>query len=166
VNLPRWMPRPAAWASAVALYVVAIVVRALFASVMPLLVALMRHSPRLAGLGMLLLWLSPIAMAAALHDVVGRFVGLRAPAPGESRLGGATSWWVGFVAWATIIVVTLAMAFILLVIKPPPADPHAAWSTVVAALTGRQSGGLGPAIWLVLAAYVYELELRASETTT
>ena len=160
------MPRPAAWASAVALYVVAIVVRALFASVMPLLLALLRHSPRLAGLGLVLLWLSPIAMAAALHDVVGRFVGLRAPVPGESWLGGATSWWVGFVAWATIIVVSAAMAFILLVIKPPPVDPHwphSSWD-VVAALTGRGSGGLGPAVWLVLAAYVYELELKASET--
>jgi hypothetical protein len=160
------MPRPAAWASAVALYVVAIVVRAIFATIMPLLVALLQRSPRLAGLGMLVLWLSPIALAAALHDVVGRFVGLRAPVPGESWLGGATSWWVGFVAWATIIVVTLAMAFILLVIKkPPPVDPHGALN-VIALLTGRQSGGLGPAIWLVLAAYVYELELRASETTS
>ena len=44
-------------------------------------------------------------------------------------------------------------------------DPRGAWD-VVAALTGRGSGGLGPAVWLVLAAYVYELELKASETTS
>jgi hypothetical protein len=163
VDLPRWMPRPAAWASALALFVFAMGVRTLFALVMPLLFALVRHSPRLGGLGLLLLWLSPMALAAGLHDLVARFIGLKAPVPGGSWLGDPSSWWLGFVAWATIIVVSIAMAFVMLVVDPPPADPDALGS-LVAAVTRRQGFGAGSGVWIALAAYVYELELKARET--
>jgi hypothetical protein len=155
------MPRPASWASAVALYLFASGVRAAFALVMPILVALMRHSPRLAWLGMLLLWISPIAIAAAIHDLVGRLIGVKAPAPRDAWLGSATSWWAGFVAWATIIIVTMTMAFVVLIVDPPPVvDPDSAWN-VAAAVTRGVAGTTRALLWLVLAAYVYEIELRA-----
>jgi hypothetical protein len=159
------MPRPVAWASAAALYLFAAGVSASFALAMPLLMALIRHSPRLAWLGMLLLWLSPVAVVTALHDLVGRFIGGKASEPREPRLG-ATSWWAGFVAWATILVVTMTMAFVVFVIDPPPVvDPGSVWNvaaTVIAGVTGTTRSS----IWIVLAAYVYEIELRARRTAT
>jgi hypothetical protein len=132
-----------------------------FAFAMPFIIVLMHYWPRLAWLGLLLLWLSPVAGAAAIHNFVGRLIGTTAPASREVWLGGAASWWAGFVAWATIIVVTITMGLVAVVLDPPPiSDPESVWN-VVAAVT---SGGTGPAlsiIWILLAAYVYELELRA-----
>jgi hypothetical protein len=158
------MPRPAAWACAGGLYLFAGGVGATFALAMPLLFALMRHAPRLAWLGMLLLWLSPIGIVAALHNLVGRLIGGEAPGPRDPSLGGATSWWAGFVAWATIIIVTMTMAFVVLVIDPPPVvDPDAVWN-VAAAVTRGVTGTTRSLIWIVLAAYVYEVELRARRT--
>jgi hypothetical protein len=134
----------------------------MFALAMPLLVALMRHSPRLAWLGTLLLWLSPIAIVAALHGSVSRFIGVRASDPRNPRL--ATSWWAGFVAWATIIIVTMTMAFVVLVIDPPPVvDSDSVWN-LAAAVTGGVTGATRSLIWIVLAAYVYEIERRARHT--
>jgi hypothetical protein len=148
--------------SAGALYLFAAGVRVMFALAMPLLVALMRHSPRLAWLGMLLLWLSPIAIVAALHESVGRFIGVRASGPRDPRL--AASGWSGFVAWATIIIVTLTMAFVVLVIDPPPVvDPDSVWN-LAAAMAGGVTGATRSSIWIVLAAYVYEIERRARHT--
>lgn len=159
------MPRPAAWANAVLLFVFATGVRWIFGVAMPILLALMKRSPRLGGLALLLLWLSPVGLAAALADVVGRFVGLRAAGPGRSWPGSPTSWWAGFVAWATILVVTVATAFILVILYPPPVDGRAL-AAVALALARGDAGAAAQAIWLALAAYVYELELRARETAS
>ena len=159
------MPRPVAWASAVALYLFAAGVRATFALAMPLLIALMRHSPRLAWLGMLILWISPVAIAAAIHDLVGRLIGLRGLAASDPWLGGATSWWAGFMAWATIIIVSMTMVFVVLVFNPPPVvDPDSVWN-LAAAVTEGVAGTMRSSIWIVLAAYVYELQLRAHRTS-
>jgi hypothetical protein len=164
MELPTWMPRPAAWASGAALYVFAAGVRVTFALALPILFALMRHSPRLAWLGMLLLWLSPVAVAAAVHDVVGRLVGVRAPVRRDAWIAGPASWWAGFVAWAAIIVVTVTMTFVVLVLDPPPvADPDIR-SRLAAAVTAGATGTTRSIIWIVLAAYVYEIELKARGT--
>jgi hypothetical protein len=147
------MPRPAAWASAVALYLFAAGVGRLFGFAMPILFALIHHWPRLGWLGMLLLWLSPMAIAAAIHAPIARWLG--------DGHGGPTSWWAGFVAWAAIIVVTMTTALVLVVLDPPPVrDPDSVWNLAVA-LTRGAPGTTGPVIWIVLAAFVYELELGA-----
>jgi hypothetical protein len=124
----------------------------------------MRHAPRLAWLGMLLLWLSPIAAAAALHDAVGRLLGAGAGRARDARFGGAASWWAGFVAWATIIVVTVTMAFVVFVVEPPPVGDPDAVSRLAAALSAGVTGPARALIWIVLAACVYELEGRARRT--
>ena len=162
MKLPKWLPQPTAWANAVALYVFAAGVSIAMAFVMPILIALMRHSPRLAWLGMLIVWLSPIAVAAGIHNSVGRVIGLGEPksTPRGGWFGGATSWWAGFVAWAAIIFVTMTTAFIMLVLDPPPVDPGAVWN-LAAAMTRGVSGIVRSVIWIVLAAYVYELERAA-----
>jgi hypothetical protein len=161
VKLPRWIPHPVAWANAVALFVFAAGESVAMAFVMPILIELMRHSPRLAWLGMLAVWLSPIAVAAAIHNVVDGVLGLGESKPtGRGAFGGATSWWAGFVAWAAIIFVTMTTAFVMLVVDPPPVDPDAVWN-LAATVTRGVSGIVRSIVWIVLAAYVYELERAA-----
>jgi len=157
------MPRTAAWASAVALYLFAGVVKVTFGLALPLVIALLRLSPRVGWLAMLLLWLSPVPLAAALHGLVNRLIGDRAPGEPGARLGGATSWWAGFVAWATIIFVSTTMVFVTLVIDPPPPlEPDSLWN--LAAEVSAVTSPVRSAIWIVLAAFVYELELRVRAT--
>ncbi len=158
------MPRPVALASGLALFVFARGVGMAFALVMPLLMALMRAWPRLAWLGVLLLWLSPIAAAAAIHGVVGRLIGATSPASRDAWLGGAASWWAGFVAWAAVIVVSITMGLVSVVLDPPPiVDPDHV-SALIAAATSGGSGIARSVVWILLAAYVYELELRARKS--
>jgi hypothetical protein len=161
VDPPRWMPRSAAWASAVVLFLFAESVRAAFAIALPIVVALIRHWPRAGWLAMLLLWLSPIAAAAAVHDLLRRTFGaVSAERPAE-WLGGAASWWAGFVAWAAIIVVSITTGFVVVLLDPPPiGEPHAAWGALARAASGTPRTTQS-VIWIVLAAAVYELELRA-----
>jgi hypothetical protein len=159
------LPRPAAWASAVALFIYAAGVSVALAFIIPLLAGLLRQAPRLAWLGMLAAWLSPIAGAAAIHAAVDRVLVGREPGSPRrhSPVGGATSWWVGVVAWATIILVTMTTAFVMLVVDPPPiAPPEALWH-LAAAVTKGVSGLVRSALWIVLAAYVYELERSARD---
>ena len=152
------MPRPTAWANAAALFVFALGVRNVFAVVTPILIALMRHWPRLAWLGILLLWTSPVGAAAGIHAVVSRWLGL-------NKLTRAANGWAGFVAWATIIVVTIVTGLLWLVIDPPPVvDPDAVWDVVAVLANGGSSARA--IIWIVLAAYVYELEIGAGAAPT
>jgi hypothetical protein len=158
MKLPKWIPHPASWASAVALFFFAGGVSIGMAAVMPLLFELLRRSPRLAWLGMLLVWIAPIAAAAAVHRVTHAIIDLGDARRGaETRSCGFASLWAGFVAWVAIIFVTLTTSFILLVIDPPPVDPGAVWN-LAAEVTRGVSGLVRAVVWVVLAAYVYELE--------
>jgi hypothetical protein len=159
------MPRPVALASGLALFVFAAGVQTAFALAMPLLIALMRVWPRLAWVGVLLLWLSPIAAAAAIHAAVGRLIGATTRASRDDWLGGAASWWAGFVAWASIILVSITMVLVTVVLHPPPIrDPHAVVWGLLAVATGSGAGSAHALIWILLASYVYELERRARKT--
>jgi hypothetical protein len=162
-----WIPQPTAWATAVALLVFATAVSAAMACIMPILIALMRHWPRLAWFAILVMWLSPIPAAAAIHNVVARFIGVdpSGPSPRPGWFGGVASWWAGFFAWVAIIFVSMTTAFVMLVFNPPPVDDGAVWHGVVSSLAAAVTGGVSgidrAIIWIILAAYVYELERRS-----
>jgi hypothetical protein len=161
VKLPKWIPHPASWASAVALFFFAIGVSFVFAIVFPILAELMRRSPRLALTGMLVTWLSPIAVAATIHRFASGVLDL---ADTKARSGIAASVWAGFVAWAAILVVSMTTSFLMLILDPPPAEPDAllsaAWS-ISTVMTRGVSGIVHSALWVVIAAYVYELDRAA-----
>jgi hypothetical protein len=164
VKSPKWLPGPASWASAVALFVFGIGVSVVFAFVLPLLAELMRHSPRLAWLGMLAMWLSPIAVAAGIHRLAGgalEFADTKRVSRGSSW---AESAWSGFVAWGAVIVVSTTTSLLMLVLDPPPVDPDAAWRgalDLAFVIAHRGEGILRAVVWIALAAYVYELERAA-----
>jgi hypothetical protein len=132
---------------------------------LPIVIQLMRHSPRLGWIAMLMVWLSPIGAAAAIHDAVERAMGRRAGRvrPEGWPLRGAASWWAGLFAWVTIIFVTVTTAFLMLVFDPPPiVDPDHLWDLAGAVIRGV-SGAERSLTWIILAAYVYELERVARE---
>jgi hypothetical protein len=70
--------------------------------------------------------------------------------------------WAGFVAWATILFVTTATSLVMLVLDPPPVDPDA-MRVLAAEMTRGFSGVVRAVVWIVLAAYVYELERAATK---
>jgi hypothetical protein len=153
VNLPRWIPHPASWAAAIALFVFGLGVSVATAFLLPLVIELMRFSPRLGWLGFLALWLAPIPVAASIHRAT---QGLLDLSDSGMRRGGS-SLWAGFFAWATFIFVTVTTGLVMLVLDPPPVDPGAMFALVAEV----QRGGAGVvrcAIWVVFAAYAYELE--------
>jgi hypothetical protein len=160
VKTPRWFPHPAAWASAVALFLFAGAVTTALAFVMPILMELMQRSPRLGWMGMLAAWVSPIWGAAAVHRVSHGILSI-ADKGKTSPSGGWESLWAGFVAWVAIIFVTFTTSLVMLVLHPPPVDPDALWNLAGEVMRGA-SGGLRAGVWIVIAAYVYQLE-RASQ---
>jgi hypothetical protein len=157
MNLPRWLPKPGAWASAVALFGYAAVVSIAIAMLMPFIGELMRHSPRLGWLAVLGVWMAPIAGAAVIHHTGHRVLDL-----GDSAryARGPSSLWAGFVAWATILLVSMTTSFVMLVIDPPPVDPDSVSAFVVQSLEAWH-GIVRPIVWIILAAYVYTLERAA-----
>jgi hypothetical protein len=161
VKLERCVPHPAAWASAGALFLFSAGVSAAMAIALPPLFELMERSPRLAWLGILLVWLAPIVAAACIHHVVQRVLDL-----GDSKRtqrAPCSSLWAGFVAWTAILFVTMTTSLLMLVLDPPPVD-RGALSSLALVVTSRE-GMLRSIAWVVLAAYVYELERRARKAS-
>jgi hypothetical protein len=164
VKRPSWVPHPVAWASAVALFFFWWAVTIGMAFALPLLFELMRHSPRLAWLGILLVWIAPIGASAAIHHAASSVLDL-----GDGRRVERGSWprvaslWAGFVAWTTILFVTTATSLVMLVLDPPPVEPDALHALAFE-MTRGFSGVVRSVVWIVLAAYVYQLERAASES--
>ena len=156
MKLPRFLPQPGAWASAIALFFYAGAVSVAMAAAGPAIAELMKHSPRLGWLAVLAMWVAPIGVAGALHHTAHRVLDLGDKKKVARR---ASSVWAGFVAWATILVVSFTTALVMLVIDPPPIDE--AISTLAASVTSGVHGAVRIAIWVVLAAYVYTLERAA-----
>ena len=157
MNLPRWLPKPGAWASAVALFAYAAIVSIGIAMAMPLIAELMRYSPRLGWLAILAVWVAPIGGAAVLHHTGHRVLDL---GDVSSVARGASSTWAGFVAWATIILVSMTTSFVMLIIDPPPVEPDSISAFALESLQAWH-GVLRAIVWIVLAAYVYTLERAA-----
>ena len=156
MSLPRFLPKPGAWASAVALFAYAAAVSLVMGLALPFIAELMKASPRLGWLAILGLWASPVAGAAALHHTGHRILDL-----GDvSRVARVpSSLWAGFVAWATILLVSMTTTFVMLVIDPPPVD-ESVLSLAIGSLEAWH-GVVRPVVWIVLAAYVYTLERAA-----
>jgi hypothetical protein len=159
MKLTRCVPHPSAWASAGALLVFSIGVSSGMAVALPPLFDLMDRSPRLAWLGILLVWLAPVVAAAAIHRVV--HLVLDAGDSKKSAHTPSNSLWAGFVAWVAILFVSLTTSLFMLVLDPPPVD-RGMLQNLLFEVSARGGQGLVRTIaWVVLAAYVYELERRA-----
>jgi hypothetical protein len=160
-------PRPLSWLSAVLLYTFLSAWLTFVSVVLPRLIEMGDESPRLAILGYLAVWVSPVAFVAVgqhvLHLVLDRAeVGAKKR---RSILPGLTSWWAGLFAWLVIMFASSVVMFLLLALNPPERDGMllAARSvpTMFLAFAWPFAGapaGLHTVAWVLVAAQLYDLE--------
>jgi hypothetical protein len=159
--LLRFLPRPASWASGLALFAFARVVGIGMALALPILFELMRLSPRLAWVGILGVWLAPVMLATIAHRVTSATLDVvdaeRArPAPNHA----AASLRAGLFAWLAVIFTSTVATLALLVIDPPPVEPDTL-GAFFATAAGAGKTLASALIWIVVASLVYEVDARA-----
>jgi len=165
------VPRPVAWLSAALLYVFLGLWLTFVAQVLPRLVAIGEESPRLAILGYLALWVSPVVFVAVGHHVLHLFLDRADRADRGSKKGRGvfpdlTSWWAGLFAWLVIVFASSVVAFLLAALNPPERDGMLLAARELPrlfdALAWPFSGppaGLHTLAWVLVAAQLYDLEL-------
>lgn len=160
-------PRPVSWLSAVLLYVFLSGWLTFVAVVLPRLVEIGDEQPRLAILGYLGVWVSPIPFVAVLHHVVHKFLDRadRGGRKGRGLLPDLTSWWSGVYAWLVIFFASSVVMFLLLALNPPERDgmlltvQHAASFFLAFAWPfAGAPAGLHTVAWILVAAQLYDLE--------
>jgi hypothetical protein len=161
MKLPKWAPDPVAWLNAVALYFFGMGVGIVFMFVLPFVFDLIERSPRLGWLALLLVWLSPIPAAAAIHRVV---QGVLDAAEGK-RTTSIGSLWAGLFAWMAFFFVNIATALIMLVIDPPPTEPDAAFFVQFSTQLRASNVGIQTVVWIVVAAFGHHLERKGRSTS-
>ena len=169
---PLFVPSPIAWISAALLYVLLVLLGAAAAVLVPLLLEVMRSSPRLAMLGFLGLAVSPAFVVVVVHHFGHRSLDgfdrpvEKAPAPPSLR-----SWWAGAHAWLVLYGTSVVTSLVMLVIDPPEPEPDAyGLSALLGGLTTHatlsNALSLRTMIWVAIAALLYELERRAHARST
>jgi len=159
--LLRFLPRPASWASGLALFAFARVVGIGMALALPILFELMRLSPRLAWIGILGVWLAPVALAAVAHRATSAtldVVDAERARPGPNPAAGSLR--AGLFAWLAVIFTSTVATLALLVIDPPPVEPDSL-GAFFATAAGAGKTLASALIWIVVASLVYEVDARA-----
>ena len=160
-------PRPISWLSAVLLYVFLGLWMTFVSVVLPRLIEIGDDSPRLAILGYLAVWVSPVPFVAVGHHVVHLFLDRADQGPTKRRsvLPDLTSWWAGLFAWLVIVFASSVVMFLLLALNPPERDGMLLAVQNVPgmfrAFAWPFSGapaGLHTFAWVVVAAQLYDLE--------
>ena len=160
-------PRPISWLSAVLLYGFLGLWMTFIAAVLPRLIEIGDDSPRLAILGYLALWVSPVPFVAIGHHLV-RLVLDRADHGNSKRrslLPDLTSWWAGMFAWLVIVFASSVVMFLLLALNPPERDGILLAAQQVPRLFlafawpfAGAPPGVHTAAWVLAAAQLYDLE--------
>lgn len=160
-------PRPVSWLSAVLLYVFLGLWMTFVSRVLPRLIEIGDDSPRLAILGYLALWVSPVPFVAVGHHVVHLFLDRadHGTKKGRSILPDLTSWWAGMFAWLVIVFASSVVMFLLLALNPPERDGMLLAAQNVPSLFlafawpfSGAPAGLHTVAWVIVAAQLYDLE--------
>ena len=162
-------PRPVSWLSAVLLYVFLGLWMTFVATVLPRLYELFETAPRLAALGLLGVWTSPIAFVASGHHVIHAFLDRadraeRGGRDGVARglLPGLGSLWAGVYAWLVIMFASSVVLLVMLILFPPP-PPDQLLTMFAWPFDSRARAGLHTVTWVVIAAQLYDLERAIKE---
>lgn len=142
--------------SAFVLYLFLVGFRVFAAAMVPLLIELWEKAPRLGALGWLGLLASPIAFVALAHRLTHRAMD-RFDREGASPARYA-SWRAGFFAWFAISFASMASAFLLLAIFPPPPDEETLSALVRVAADVRLQAGVHTLLWIGVAALLYHVD--------
>jgi hypothetical protein len=154
------LPGPAAWISAVVLFLFSTFVFAGVAIVLPTYFEWAKHWPRLGALGGLVLALSPgIGLVIAHHAAKGILD--RAEKVSEPRgiLPSAESLWAGLYGWCVVVFSFCVSTFVMLAVFPPE-DSEGLFAVLRAQADPRLMLSFRSIVWLVTAAFAYEAEGR------
>jgi hypothetical protein len=140
--------------SAVLLYLFLVAYRVLAAALVPSLLELWETSPRLAALAWLALLASPVGFVALAH---------RAAHRGLARYDGGkaarfASLRQGFFAWFAIYFASMASAFLLLFVFPPPPGEESLVALLRMAADVRLQVGVHAALWIATATLLYAVD--------
>jgi hypothetical protein len=159
----QWRPSFVPWISAVTLYMFLIGWSTAAAIVLPWLGDLWDESPRLAALGWLALFSSPIAGVAighhAAHGMMDRF---DARKQHRRFFPGMPSVAAGFFGWFAIVFTSMATAFVMLAIFPPPPDESSMSALVRTAVDVKMNASIHTVVWIVICAQLYAIERAAA----
>lgn len=157
-NIPL-VPRPVSWLSAVLLYVFLGLWVAFLSQIAPRIYDLIETSPRLAALGFLALWTSPIAFVGLGHHVLHAVLDRadREAKVARGLLPGLGSLWAGVYAWLVIVFTSSVVVLVVLMVFPPP-PPDQLITMFAWPFSGRARAGLHTVAWVVVAAQLYDLE--------
>jgi hypothetical protein len=176
---PIFIPSPIAIVSAALTFVLLGFFVAAAAAVVPQLLELMKTQPRLAMVGFLGFTISPAAVTVVAHHFGHRLLDRfdtnhdwrdRVQSGKPSLFPKVESWWAGVQAWMTIYAASIVTRLIMLVIFPPEPQPDnesifsltGMVSEMSRAVTLHNAASLHTGIWIVIAAWMYEVERRAS----
>lgn len=153
-------------ASAIGLYLFLGAFNVFAGAVVPWLLELWEHSPRLAALGWLGLIASPAGFVAlahhATHALMDRFDATDAPKVARGLVPGLASIRAGLFAWFVISFASMASAFLFLAIFPPPPDEDTLSTLLHVATDFRLQATVHALLWVGVAALLYDVERRAS----
>lgn len=161
MKVPAWFPTVTAWASAVALLVFSRAFLVAAGIILPLLMEVARVSPRMAAVGGLALWLSPIVLVALGHRVVSGVLDVRDGAAARKRAPRLLHGWAGLYGWLVIFFATSVTLFLGVVIDPPPVEPEGLLGALGWAVGTGATLGARTVVWVLVAAILYRFEQRA-----
>jgi hypothetical protein len=158
-----FFPSVPSWVSAVLLHVFYRAYAVAMAVALMALIELARSSPRLAVLGGLAAWISPVVVIALGHHI-GHAVLDRGSTQKIARgvLPGAASVWAGFVGWLVMWFATSMTVFAVLLVHPPEPQPDAYVRTLASLSGGWELASLQTAVWIIAAALLFQAERRAT----
>ncbi len=154
------LPGPAAWISAVVLFLFSTLVFTGVAIVLPGYLEWAKEWPRLGALGGLALLLSPgLALTIAHHSAKGVLDRAEKRATPRGLLPTVESVWAGLFGWCVVAFAFCVSTFVLMAIFPPvPDESLVAWFRAQA--DPRVVLPVRSIVWLVAAAFAYEAEGR------
>lgn len=131
--------------------------------VIPKLIDLLDHAPRLAMLGLLLFFLSPAFVTAFAHRATNGAMDKR---DRNGRAASGTSAWAGALAWLVMWGTGFLAMLVMLVLDPPP--PGGALVTVLGAVTRLSARDASTtthvAVWIAVAATFFAIERGSRKT--
>jgi hypothetical protein len=159
-----FVPSSLSLLSAVLLFTLLTIFSAAAAVIVPSLLELLRTSPRVAMLGLLVFAISPAIVVAVLHRTGHRALdGVSRESRREHVGPTIESAWAGTHAWLVLYGTSVLTSLVMLVVNPPELEPEG--SSVLGAMLRMTSQvritsafSLYAIVWVGIAAILYELE--------
>ena len=136
--------------------------------ILPVIGEIWEKSPRLGAIAFLGFIASPIGLIAIAHHLGHGFLDrfdARKRARAKGLLPDAESLSAGFFGWFAIVFTSMASAFVLLAIFPPPPEEGAVAALMHIATDVRLQATLHTVVWILIAAGLYAAERKGRRSS-